>query len=358
MTTGGVDFELSCPCCLEDYLSHPDKETPTPLLLACQHNLCQQCFANLHPLRGTSACPICRKPIKESMGIDRKLIRMINFIHSSKITVQKDMCLMHPDEPLKIKCLDHNLIICRDCRDYDGHIACKTMLLSKVIEQDFKTVEFEVQSLGTVKHQFEEEFKNCQTKIAHIKKFRDNVNVCLDILKGEAEDVEKVLSDVAAFTAEFESMKSNVIESKTFSLQIQAFSAKLAKFTATHSSASGPNHVDSDGHLARIAAEAKKISSTYLPKNHHGNHQEEESGSGLLEGKSMELNAAIIELVGTSVSASAASISPPSSAYSPSPASSPIPQSPTPMLMLPAPHGWINPRVSEQANGGDNRGFY
>ncbi|XP_034645388.1 zinc finger protein RFP-like [Trachemys scripta elegans] len=110
---GSLQYEATCPICLEDFKD--------PVIIDCGHNFCRACITQCWEGSDTAAsCPQCRETVQQrNLRPNRQLANVLKIVKQLNLQVMKAaggerVCVEH-QEPLKLFCEEDQTPICLVC---------------------------------------------------------------------------------------------------------------------------------------------------------------------------------------------------------------------------------------------------
>nr|AAT73777.1 TRIM5/cyclophilin A fusion protein [Aotus trivirgatus] len=175
-----IKEEVTCPICLELLTE--------PLSLDCGHSFCQACITANHkksmPHQGERSCPLCRISYSsENLRPNRHLVNIVERLREVMLSPEEgqkvDHCAHH-GEKLVLFCQQDGNVICWLCERSQEHRGHQTFLVEEVAQ-----------------------------------KYREKLQVALEMMRQKQKDAEKLEADVreeqASWKIQIQNDKTNIM---------------------------------------------------------------------------------------------------------------------------------------------------
>ncbi|XP_041668080.1 nuclear factor 7, brain-like [Cheilinus undulatus] len=109
-----LEEDFCCPVCHDIFKN--------PVILSCCHTICRDCLQSWWKEKGGRECPICRRRhSREGLPCNFDLMRLCeNFQQEREQRDSEFLCSLHLRK-LNLFCLDHQELVCHECRDSRNH---------------------------------------------------------------------------------------------------------------------------------------------------------------------------------------------------------------------------------------------
>ncbi|XP_041634077.1 nuclear factor 7, brain-like [Cheilinus undulatus] len=107
--------DLCCPVCREVFRN--------PVFLFCSHSFCKDCVHRWWSHKTKRECPVCKTVFSGGNPPSNLVLKNLceAFLLEKDRRASESLCCLHPEEKLKLFCLDHQEPVCLICRDSEKH---------------------------------------------------------------------------------------------------------------------------------------------------------------------------------------------------------------------------------------------